>query len=289
MLRTTKSARESMGNPRTNTDAMAVGAAQFEDVVTVRDFMRDMVRPVVQRFAKDDHEDGTIHGLFLRALAWLGTLAELKHPQHFQAAVAGTRTLLEVCVDLALLHHDRTTFTPAKVIAWERSAKLKAAERTKRCFEGRTLPNEYVERIQFIDRNGDAIRAERASVWPGRKKPKQHPPRWTGRELDDDAKVADDFGGYGLRDYYDGKFAELCWGTHGSGLAGVRFVSEDHFPAIIAFAFQDSARLGTLASELSLRYFDKFDSILQARFRELERERTHWKALGWAKARGYVD
>jgi hypothetical protein len=97
------------------------------------------------------------------------------------------------------------------------------------------------------------------------------------------------FGSYGLRDYYDGRFAELCWSTHGSGLAGVRSIPEDHFPALLAFAFQDSARLGTLASELTLRYFDKFDGIVEARFTELEKERKHRRALGLAKAKGYIE
>lgn len=275
--------------PRTDTDAFALGAAHYEDVVTVRDFMTEKVRPVIQRFANNDHGDGTVYGLFLRGLGWLATLAELRHPQHFQAALAGTRTLLELCVDLSLLHHDRAKLTPAMIVAWERSAKLKAAERTKRCFEGRAIPEEHQERLAFIDREGDSIRAERASVWPGRTKPHSHPERWTDRSLDRDAQSADAFGGYGLRDYYDGRYAELCWGTHGSGLAGVRSIPESHFPAIVAFAFQDAARLGTLASELALRYFNKFDSILEERFKQLEKDRVHWRALGWAKAKGYIE
>jgi len=89
--------------PRTDTDAFAAGAALFEDMITLRDFMRDKVRAVVERF---DKEDGTVRALFLRGLGWLGTLAELKHPQHFQAALAGTRTLLELSIDLALHGQD---------------------------------------------------------------------------------------------------------------------------------------------------------------------------------------
>jgi hypothetical protein len=89
-------------------DVLVVAASTFEKVVTVRDFARDSVRPIVERFAKTNDDDRTIYFLFLRGLGWLGTLAELKHPQHFQAALAGTRTLLELSVDLALLHHDRT-------------------------------------------------------------------------------------------------------------------------------------------------------------------------------------
>jgi hypothetical protein len=272
--------------PRTDTDAFAAGAALFEDMITLRDFMRDKVRPVVERF---DNEDGTVRALFLRGLGWLGTLSELKHPQHFQAALAGTRTLLELAIDLALLHHDRANCTPVKMVAWERSAKLKAAERTRRRFAGRLLPPEHQPRINFITNHGVAIRAERAAMWPGRARPDAHPDRWTNRSLEADAEAADGFGGYGLRDYYDGRFAELCWGTHGSGLAGVRFVPEDTFPMLIASAFQDSARLAVLLSELTLRYFDKFDSIMEERFKAMEAARKHWRALGWAQAKGYVQ
>lgn len=216
-------------------------------------------------------------------MGWLQTLSELKHPQHFQAAQAGTRTLLEIAIDLALLHHDRTHQTPAKILAWERSAKLNAAERTRRCFDGRELPAEHVERVAFIDREGASVRAERALMWPNRK-PESHPQRWTGRALNEDATAADQFGRYGFADFYDGRFAELCWGTHGSGLTGVRFVPEEHFPGIIAFAFHDSAWLGTLICELSLRYFEKFDEILQERFRQMEQERQHWSQRAYAQA-----
>ncbi len=67
--------------------------------------------------------------------------------------------------------------------------------------------------------------------------------------------------------------------------ASVRFVPEEHFPGIIAFAFQDSAWLGTLVCELSLRYFEKFDEILQERFRQMEQERQHWSQRAYAEAK----
>jgi len=255
--------------------------------VTLRDFMRDKVRPVVERFDKE--ADGTVRGLFLRGQAWMGTLAELKHPQHFQAALAGTRTMLEIAIDLALLHHDRTNFTPAKILAWERSSKLKAAERAQRAFAGQPLPPEQRAKIDFANNFGASIRAERATVWPGRTRSDSHPDRWTDRSLEADAEAVDRLGGYGLRDYYDGRFAELCWGTHGSGLAGVRFIPEDTFPALIGMAFEDAGRLAVLVSELTLRYFDKFDAIMEQRFKAMERERKHWRTLGWAQAKGHIE
>jgi hypothetical protein len=272
--------------PDTTTDAFAIAAGLFEDMITLRDFMRDKVRPVVERF---DKEDGTVRALFLRGLGWLGTLAELKHPQHFQAALAGTRTLLELAIDLALLHHDRATFTPAKMVAWERSARLKAAERTQRCFAGRTLPPEHQPRIDFVNNHGAAIRAERATMWPGRARPDSHPDRWTDRSLEADAEAADRLGNHGLRDYYNGRFAELCWGTHGSGLAGVRFIPEDQFPGLIAFAFHDSAWLAVLISELTLRYFGQFDAIMEERFKVMEADRKKWRAVAFGQAKGWTE
>jgi hypothetical protein len=196
---------------------------------------------------------------------------------------------LELAIDLALLHHDRANHTPVKMLAWERSAKLKAAERTQRCFAGRAVPPEHQPRIDFVNNQGVAIRAERAATWPGRARPDSHPDRWTDRSLEADAEAADRLGGYGFRDYYDGRFAELCWGTHGSGLAGVRFISEEQFPGLIAFAFHDAAWLAVLVSELTLRYFGQFDAIMEERFKVMEAERKKWRAVAFGQAKGYIE
>jgi hypothetical protein len=269
--------------------AIALGNSHFQEVLVVRDFMRDKVRPVLLRTMTPDNDTDTVWGLFLRAIGWFASLAKLGDPQHLQAALAGTRALLEICTDLTLLHYDRQNLTTAMIVAWERSTKLQAAERTKRCFAGRKVPKLYEDKVLFVDREGAAIRAERARVWPGRKKPQSHPDRWTGRSLERDVEAADSLGGYGFKDYYDGRYAELCWGTHGSGLAGVRFVALETYPWLIAQAFKDSAEFGALASELSLRYYDKFDAILQARFRELAQDRKRGRAFGFANAKTDVE
>jgi hypothetical protein len=271
----------------TTTDAMALGNAFFEDCKTVQEFMRDTVGPVVNRFAEKNHEDGTVYGIFLRAQAWLSTFTKLNHPSDFQAVVSGTRSMFEIAVDLALLHHDRANSPVAKMIAWEQSAKLKAADRTRRCYEGRTLPPEHVERVAFIDRDGGRIRAERARFWPGRN-PNDHPQRWTGRPLDADAEAADGFGPYGCRDFYDGRFAELCWGTHGSALVSVRFTTPETFPGLAAMAFHDAAKFAVMTSELVLRYFRVFDAIAEARFRALDEERRKWRSLAFGKQKGWL-
>jgi hypothetical protein len=272
--------------PRTTAEtAIAHGNSHFQEVLVVRDFMRDKVRPVLLRTVTQDNDTDTVFGLFLRAIGWFATFAKLGHPQHLQAALAGTRALLEICIDLTLLNYDRQNLTTAMIVAWERSTRLQAAERTKRCFAGRKVPELYEPKVLFVDREGPAIRAERARVWPGRKKPERHPDRWTGRSLEQDVEAADALGGYGFKDYYDAQYAELCWGTHGSGLAGVRFVPREAYPWLIAQAFKDSAEFGALASELSLRYYDKFDAIVQARFQELTQDRKRGRAVGFVSAK----
>lgn len=278
-----------MSSPPTDTDPMALANAFFEDCKTVLEFMATKVRPVVDRFAKEDHADGTVKGEFLRAQAWLGTFAKLDNPAHFQAVVAGTRALFEIAVDLALMHHDRVTYPVEKMFAWEESAKLNAAERTRDFYAtaGKPVPEHLQPRIDFITREGPRILADRLKWWPGRGA-NDPPMRWTGRGLPRDASAADAFAPYGFREFYDGRFAELCWGTHGSGLAGVRNLGAREFPGIAAMAFQDAADFATRIARFTLAYFDKLDPILQARFRQLEEERGHWRALAFGQQKGWL-
>jgi hypothetical protein len=265
------------------TAGFAISAALYEDVVTVRDFVRDSVRGVVDRFANED----TVHALFLRGQGWLNTLGELKEPQHFQAALAGTRALFELAVDLGVLHHDRKNFPVEHVAIWERSQKLLAAERVERAFKGKALTSDLQMRVDFVRREGPAIRAERARIWgPAQTK---HPSRWTNRSLDADALAVDAFGTYGLREYYDVRYPELCWGAHASGITIVRGVDEETFAALIGLAFKDAAHMGVLVARFALLYFDKLDTIVEQRFQKLENDRRKWTAVGWANATGRVS
>lgn len=273
-----------MSRPATDTDVMALTNMHFEDCKTVLEFMQTKVRPVIERFSKNDHADGTVKGAFLRAQAWLATFSKLDDPSHFQAVIAGTRTLFEIAIDLTLMHHDRTAYPVEKMFAWEESAKLKAAERTRDFYAnaGRSVPDHLEPRVDFIARQDTRIAASRLKWWPradgvtGR-----HPDRWTGRSLPEDASAADAFAPYGFREFYDGRFAELCWGTHGSGLAGVRYLTPEAFPGICAMAFEDAAEFAMQVSRFVLLYFGKFDEILQARFRQIEEERAHWRQLAF--------
>lgn len=69
-------------------------------------------------------------------------------------------------MDLALMGHDPTNLPAERMFAWEESAKLKAGERTERRYVGRTVPDEHVERVAFVVREGARIRADRLRHWP---------------------------------------------------------------------------------------------------------------------------
>ena len=132
------------------------------------------------------------------------------------------------------------------------------------------------------------VEALRRRTWPKRKKPETHPQRWTGRTLADDARRATETGGYEFDAFYALRYAEWCWGTHGSGLAGIRPIPAEHFPGIAAFALHESARFALLIARLVLRYFELWDEIVAVRFEHLDQEISKNRALAWGTQKGHL-
>jgi hypothetical protein len=271
-----------------HSDANALANAAFVECEDVRDFLTRQVRPLLDRVANTSDADATVHGAVLRVMAWMTSMGRLNDPVYFQVSLAGVRAIFEIAIDLALLHHDRANHTSAKIIAWERSALLAAAEKTARYYErsGKPVADEHEERLRFVEREGDRIRLLRRTTWPGRRDAESHPMRWTGRNLGDDARRAAAFGSYGFDAFYDLRYAEWCWGTHGSGLAGIRPIPAESFPGLAAFALHESARLALVAATLALNYFGLWDSIVAIRFEQLEKEISKHRALAYATQKG---
>jgi hypothetical protein len=108
-------------------EAFALADAFLGACQVVAQFIDKEVRPSLENAVAMDPSMLHVHGLFLRVIAWLRTVDKLRHPGDFQAAATAARTLFEVAVDLTLLDFDRKTQPLAKLLAWERSAKLKHA------------------------------------------------------------------------------------------------------------------------------------------------------------------
>lgn len=272
----------------TQSAAFAHGDAFFAECNLVNGFIDTSVRPIVERtLDKTSPEHLTYLGALLRVSAWLRSLAKLNHPGDFQAVVSGSRALFEIAVDLALLQFDSATHSHEMILAWEQSAKLKHAEGVERFYRkaGKQVPSDFQEVSNFVARQGPAIQSQRVRLWPH--KNGKHPERWTGHDLRHDASQADKAAPYGFvsglnansfEEFYTKRFAHLCWNTHGSGLAGVRFVPEDDFPAVSALGFAESAQLAFLCADLLLRLFGKHDAITEARFAALKQDRLKARA-----------
>lgn len=272
-------------SPRTDTPAFALGEGYYSQCQVAHWFLSESVLPIVERHVPAKDIEGGIDAAFRRAMYWLSSLTKLNHPSDFQPVIAGARALFELTVDLTLLVGDRETYPMTKLMAWEDSGKLKHAQTMIRLAGQRRTGWDMGPFIGYIREHSEEIQALRDKLWPSNKGPSKHPVRWTGRSLADDAKAADTLGGVDLEDFYLHRHAELCWSTHGSGLTGVRHLSSDQFPSLVAFAFKESAQFGMRCAKLSLRYLDAFDQIAQVKFERAEKDLMEARNEGYANRR----
>ncbi|HEX7786490.1 MAG TPA: hypothetical protein VF653_09745, partial [Methylomirabilota bacterium] len=105
--------------------------------------------------------------------------------------ISASRTLLEILVDVALLVHRSPPDAAQRIVAWEDSAKLVAAEQCVSYLDrmGRRESPLYRTMTTWIEARGAAIREERFLYWPPQGK---HPSRWTGTTLLDDCREVDE-------------------------------------------------------------------------------------------------
>lgn len=261
---------------------IAFHRAMFLDCRRVHEFLNVRMRPRIAYAAGSAESRDAFFGLYLRVLAWLRTLWKLDEPGDFQAVTVASRTLFEIAVDLTIMHFDAKANPPAKMDAWEDSAKLKAARRV-RTFVDRPGSTEsetdYRPFLTFLSKNEQRVKALRLRWWPPKQGKKSEPPeRWTGRNLSDDAAKATDLYRAGKFDaYYARRYSQNCWNTHGSGLAGVRGVPAEDFPALASLAFSECAQYALIAAEMALRHFCIWETAIPE-FEALHRERARANA-----------
>jgi len=247
----------------------AFGAAEayFNECAHLHQYLIERVRPRVQQVATGRTEP--FYEMLLRTISWLRTLSKLKEPSDFQGVVAANRTVFEIAVDATLMHFDERSYPPAMLLAREDSAKLKAALKVREFYSGKPVPHGHTPLIQFIERDTKRVEALRVKYWPGKKGTGHHPSRWTGHDLEHDARAATKLFPDGEFDeFYATQYSRLCWNTHGSGLAGARGLSEEDFPVISALAFRWSAEFAEIVAKLVLQHFKLWDAAVGREFEE---------------------
>lgn len=235
---------------------LLLAALTHDGCQLLHDFLNGAVRKrVSDAVAGTSGSDAaTLGGIFLRAVAWMRSICKLDHPSDFQAVVAASRSLFEIAVDTTLMRFD-TSNPPSKMLAWEDSAKLKAAVRIAGyCARAQIPASDYAAQHRYLQTDKLRVEALRERYWPRKTGNAKHPERWTGRSLEQDAARATALSSdVDFVDYYEARYAQTCWNTHGSGLAGVRNVSEEAFPGIAALAMRDCTRFAVTAAENVLR------------------------------------
>ena len=156
-----------------------------------------MIEGVIEK-SETGYRDVCIRGLWGRAHAWMQTLVKLNDPLDFQAMSVANRALLEITVDLLLLHHDKTNASGWKMHWWGESQKMKSAEQIIKYYESNALalPDQYEGQANFIRDSKASVDHMRKVLWPNKKDPSRptHPGRWTGNAtLFDDIVTADQF------------------------------------------------------------------------------------------------
>lgn len=219
-------------------------------------FCREHLRPLYEKevlpaFDLSDPanttRNSTFAALLWRIRGWLHTISQLRELQDIQVFSAAARAIAESVVDIVLIH-DGKNEALIKMVIWEQSAKLKAAQKHKLYCEELGEPMLPAAQ-EFLERRADTVFERRKEILgvPG------HPPRWTGRSFEDDLRAADGLAtGIGLKEFFGNSYLWITFSTHGSGLVAVRSVPPGTIPALAVKALPYISSFGTAAVRLAL-------------------------------------
>jgi hypothetical protein len=255
------------------TKAFATGLYQGAQVVS--DYVKErwrLVEGVLPR-SETGHRDACMKGLYGRVLAWMQTIVKLNDPLDFQALSIANRALLEITVDLILLHGDKTNSSGWRMHWWGESQKLKSAEQIINYYHANSLPvpDEYEAQVNFVRDSKASLDHMRRALWPNKKDPAKatHSSRWTGNPtLFEDIVTADKYYGTEVKadlgstlvEYYRAEYPKMNWHIH-SGVASFWNQPPQAYNLVSGFAFKWSSDFGMLCAKIVLSDFG-FNEVL---------------------------
>jgi hypothetical protein len=255
------------------TKAFATGLYQGAQVVA--DYVKDrwpLIEGVLPK-SETGYRDACMKGLYGRVLAWMQTVVKLNDPLDFQALSIANRALLEITVDLILLHRDKTNSSGWRMHWWGESQKMKSAEQIVNYYRsnGLPVPDQYEGQINFVRDSKANVDHMRKTLWPNRKDPTKaiHPPRWTGNPtLFEDILAADKSYGSAVKadlgstlvEYYRTEYPKMNWRIH-SGVAAFWNQPPQAYNLVSGFAFKWCADFSLLCAKMVLTDFG-FNEVL---------------------------
>lgn len=201
--------------------------------------LANVVLPVALAHEPVDRREGLLVAYFHRALGTVRGLARLDQTSFLQLTFAGSRNLLEVLVDVALLANRQPDDAADRLQAWEDSTMLRAGEALVSYAGGNQERRARLAPVlAFVMERRDEILAARAHHWPDASR---EPNRWTGRSLLDDCKEVDRWERFDLEDFYETRVRRNNWLLHGSGFAGIRHLGPSDLDSLFCQSLVDSA------------------------------------------------
>jgi hypothetical protein len=256
-------------------DTTAFASGLYQDVQLVAEYMKNRSPLIEDVFCKPDtgYRDACMKTLWLRARAWMQSLEVLNHAKHVQAISVANRALLEITVDLVLLHHDKTNSSGWKMFQWGMSERMRAAEQTVAFYKesGMAIPEKYHALEDLYLNEKRIVDDYRMKLWPNTRNPQKavHPARWTGSsDLSVDIKEADRiYGpeieadlGVTLLEYYRTEYRKMNWQIH-SGIAGIWNFEARAFELIAGMSLKWSADFGMLCTKVALKDFGFYQAV----------------------------
>jgi hypothetical protein len=198
---------------------------------TIDIFTRESVHPVTTGLLALTPRETVVLGLYYRSLGFCRTAIELKSVIHQQSLTSAERSVIELYIDMELVHRNAIPDAIEKFNAFTDYQKLKAARRMDAFFaENPALdanPSKATVHREFITKNVVRIGADVARLWGANARPEH----WSGLNLVDRSKKLDKNAEYlVIKDYDRRNFS-----VH-TGLAGVVNLSPAAFESMCAFA-----------------------------------------------------
>jgi hypothetical protein len=194
-------------------------------------YTQETVHPVMSGMLGQTDREKVILGLYYRSVGFCRTALALRSVVHQQSLTSAERSVIELYVDMELVHRNTIPDAVAKVIAFADWQKLKAARRMDRFFaDNPTLdkqPSKATVHRAFIAAEEQKIVAQTAQLWGARAKPDH----WSGLNLvERAAKLDKDVEYLVMKDYDRRNFY-----VH-TGVTGIVNLSKENFEQLCMFA-----------------------------------------------------
>lgn len=153
---------------------------------------QEILIPLIQQTAQHPPRQTALIGLFYRMMGFSNTARQLQSPVHQQSLTSAERSVIELWIDMELIHRDVIPDGVEKIMAFIDFQKLKAARRTVSFFQKHPeldeTPSKATPHQGFIDAKGAEVEATARQLWPRPDGKAPKPDHWSGISLPERAE-----------------------------------------------------------------------------------------------------